>query len=201
MVPTQLSFNLTLWKDCSLPLKFLFWGLEFCVLWPRNSFMAGGSNCGPPFILTKNVNTPATQRDDLFTFTHLGLTLGLKLVFPEMLPMRTSVGFCLPGILFPLSHPLWSFFIPTMGFQQAPTHITPPLASTATNWAHRLISSPNSNRSLLKPCGKALRAGPGSLAAGDLELTGLLSFLWNCSRILFPINFLFPLSTSVSIFC
>lgn len=102
MVPTQLSFNLTLWKDCSLPLKFLFWGLEFCVLWPRNSLMAGGSNCGPPFILTKNVNTPATQRDDLFTFTHLGLTLGLKPVFPEMLPMRTSVGFCLPGILFPL---------------------------------------------------------------------------------------------------
>lgn len=77
--------------------------------------MAGGSNCGPPFILTKNVNTPATQQDDLFT-SHLGLKLGLKPVFPEKLPMRTSVRFCLPGILFPLSRPLCSF-IPTMGFQ------------------------------------------------------------------------------------
>lgn len=65
------------------------------------------------------------QWDDLFTFTHLVLKLGLKPVFPEKLPVSTSAGFCLPGIASSFLPPLSSFFIPTMEFQWVPTHIAP----------------------------------------------------------------------------
>lgn len=122
-------------------------------------------------------------------------------MFPEKLLMRTSVGFCLPGILF-LTSSLFllhsSHGIPVSSHSH---YSIPGLQGHKLALAHQLISSPNSNRSLLTPCGNALGAEPGPVAAGDLELTSLLSFLWNGSRILFPINFLFPLSKSVSVFC